>query len=194
MRIIEGRQLPGINIQPVVKIAVAGQTKRTRIRKGNNPVFDEVKFEQQNNDESPRWGRRSHVLPNFHVCFAQTFFLNFFETPSDLFDEPIFITVGPPVLFMCRSMESFFQNTSDAKLYLCAGVWLSLPQDWCCDWWIQGMPPYTTLQSVYLFELAEQVRPLVCVFPVGCWSHLQWAQWVHKWCRSPVWNTIFVSD
>ncbi|XP_034712906.1 dysferlin isoform X2 [Etheostoma cragini] len=63
VRIIEGRQLPGINIKPVVKVTVAGQTKRTRIRKGNNPVFDE------------------------------TFFLNFFETPSDLFDEPIFITV-----------------------------------------------------------------------------------------------------
>ncbi|KAM4611912.1 LOW QUALITY PROTEIN: dysferlin [Polymixia lowei] len=63
VRIIEGRQLPGININPVVKVTVAGQTKRTRIRKGNNPVFDE------------------------------TFFLNFFETPSDLFDEPIFITV-----------------------------------------------------------------------------------------------------
>uniref|UniRef100_A0A3B4FII8 Dysferlin n=1 Tax=Pundamilia nyererei TaxID=303518 RepID=A0A3B4FII8_9CICH len=64
VRVIEGRQLPGINIKPVVKIAVAGQSKRTRIRKGNNPVFDE------------------------------TFFLNFFETPSDLFDEPIFITVS----------------------------------------------------------------------------------------------------
>ncbi|KAM6894272.1 LOW QUALITY PROTEIN: dysferlin [Lycodopsis pacificus] len=63
VRVIEGRQLPGINIQPVVKVTVAGQSKRTRIRKGNNPVFDE------------------------------TFFLNFFETPSDLFDEPIFITV-----------------------------------------------------------------------------------------------------
>ncbi|XP_029931461.1 dysferlin isoform X2 [Myripristis murdjan] len=63
VRVIEGRQLPGINIKPVVKVTVAGQTKRTRIRKGNNPVFDE------------------------------TFFLNFFETPSDLFDEPIFITV-----------------------------------------------------------------------------------------------------
>ncbi|KAG7253369.1 hypothetical protein CRUP_033443, partial [Coryphaenoides rupestris] len=57
VRVIEGRQLPGIHINPVVK------TKRTCIRKGNNPVFDE------------------------------TFFLNFFETPSDLFDEPIFITV-----------------------------------------------------------------------------------------------------
>ncbi|XP_039996404.1 LOW QUALITY PROTEIN: dysferlin [Xiphias gladius] len=63
VRVIEGRQLPGININPVVKVTVGGQTKRTRIRKGNNPVFDE------------------------------TFFLNFFETPSDLFDEPIFITV-----------------------------------------------------------------------------------------------------
>ncbi|XP_069375162.1 dysferlin isoform X6 [Paralichthys olivaceus] len=63
VRVIEGRQLPGINIKPVVKVTVAGQTKRTRIRKGNSPVFDE------------------------------TFFLNFFETPSDLFDEPIFITV-----------------------------------------------------------------------------------------------------
>uniref|UniRef100_A0A7N8XYQ2 Dysferlin, limb girdle muscular dystrophy 2B (autosomal recessive) n=1 Tax=Mastacembelus armatus TaxID=205130 RepID=A0A7N8XYQ2_9TELE len=44
VRIIEGRQLPGINIKPVVKVMVAGQTKRTRIRKGNNPVFDEVKY------------------------------------------------------------------------------------------------------------------------------------------------------
>uniref|UniRef100_A0A671NPU5 C2 domain-containing protein n=1 Tax=Sinocyclocheilus anshuiensis TaxID=1608454 RepID=A0A671NPU5_9TELE len=63
LRIIEGRQLPGVNIKPVVKVTVGGQTKRTRIRKGNNPFFDE------------------------------TFFLNFFEKPSDLFDEPIFITV-----------------------------------------------------------------------------------------------------
>ncbi|XP_026122904.1 dysferlin-like isoform X8 [Carassius auratus] len=63
LRIIEGRQLPGVNIKPVVKVTVGGQTKRTRIKKGNNPFFDE------------------------------TFFLNFYEKPSDLFDEPIFITV-----------------------------------------------------------------------------------------------------
>ncbi|TSL34631.1 Dysferlin [Bagarius yarrelli] len=42
VRIIEGRQLPGINIKPVVKVTVGGQTKRTRIKKGNNPFFDEV--------------------------------------------------------------------------------------------------------------------------------------------------------
>uniref|UniRef100_A0A8K9XJZ2 Dysferlin, limb girdle muscular dystrophy 2B (autosomal recessive) n=1 Tax=Oncorhynchus mykiss TaxID=8022 RepID=A0A8K9XJZ2_ONCMY len=41
VRVIEGRQLPGINIKPVVKVTVGGQSKRTRIRKGNNPVFDE---------------------------------------------------------------------------------------------------------------------------------------------------------
>uniref|UniRef100_A0A8D3DNQ2 Dysferlin, limb girdle muscular dystrophy 2B (autosomal recessive) n=1 Tax=Scophthalmus maximus TaxID=52904 RepID=A0A8D3DNQ2_SCOMX len=42
VRVIEARQLPGINIKPVVKVTVAGRTKRTHIRKGNNPVFDEV--------------------------------------------------------------------------------------------------------------------------------------------------------
>ncbi|MGH0133813.1 UNVERIFIED_CONTAM: hypothetical protein FKN15_063603 [Acipenser sinensis] len=63
VRVIDGRQLPGVNLKPVVKVTVAGQTKRTRIRKGNNPSFDE------------------------------TFFFNFFESPSELFDEPVFITV-----------------------------------------------------------------------------------------------------
>uniref|UniRef100_A0A8C1FXR3 Dysferlin, limb girdle muscular dystrophy 2B (autosomal recessive) n=1 Tax=Cyprinus carpio TaxID=7962 RepID=A0A8C1FXR3_CYPCA len=42
LRIIEGRQLPGVNIKPVVKVTVGGQTKRTRIKKGNNQFFDEV--------------------------------------------------------------------------------------------------------------------------------------------------------
>ncbi|XP_028657297.1 dysferlin isoform X3 [Erpetoichthys calabaricus] len=63
VRVIEGRQIPGVNIKTVVKVTVAGQTKRTRIRKGNSPIFDE------------------------------TFFFNFFESPSELFDEPVFITV-----------------------------------------------------------------------------------------------------
>nr|XP_034959569.1 dysferlin-like [Zootoca vivipara] len=43
VRVIEGRQLPGLNIKSVVKVTAAGQTKRTRIRKGNCPVFDEVR-------------------------------------------------------------------------------------------------------------------------------------------------------
>uniref|UniRef100_A0A8V5G7S3 Dysferlin n=1 Tax=Melopsittacus undulatus TaxID=13146 RepID=A0A8V5G7S3_MELUD len=65
VRIIEGRQLPGVNIRPVVKVTAMGQTKRTRIRKGNSPFFDE------------------------------TFFFNVFESPSELFDAPIFITPCP---------------------------------------------------------------------------------------------------
>uniref|UniRef100_A0A8C8RVZ6 Myoferlin n=1 Tax=Pelusios castaneus TaxID=367368 RepID=A0A8C8RVZ6_9SAUR len=42
VRIIEGRQLSGNNIKPVVKVHVCGQTHRTRIKRGNNPYFDEV--------------------------------------------------------------------------------------------------------------------------------------------------------
>uniref|UniRef100_A0A8C0X1W2 C2 domain-containing protein n=1 Tax=Castor canadensis TaxID=51338 RepID=A0A8C0X1W2_CASCN len=63
VQVIEGRQLPGVNIRPVVKVTAAGQTKRTRIHKGNSPVFNE------------------------------TLFFNMFESPAELFDEPIFITV-----------------------------------------------------------------------------------------------------
>ncbi|NXK96018.1 MYOF protein, partial [Formicarius rufipectus] len=44
VRIIEGRQLPGNNIKPVVKVHVCGQTHRTRIKRGNNPYFDEIFF------------------------------------------------------------------------------------------------------------------------------------------------------
>ncbi|CDQ96380.1 unnamed protein product [Oncorhynchus mykiss] len=44
VRVIEGRQLPGNNIKPVVKVNVCGQTHRTRIRRGNNPFFDEGVF------------------------------------------------------------------------------------------------------------------------------------------------------
>ncbi|XP_018414191.1 PREDICTED: myoferlin isoform X1 [Nanorana parkeri] len=44
VRVIEGRQLSGNNIKPVVKASVGGQTHRTRIKRGNNPYFDELFF------------------------------------------------------------------------------------------------------------------------------------------------------
>uniref|UniRef100_A0A3P8S2L3 Myoferlin n=1 Tax=Amphiprion percula TaxID=161767 RepID=A0A3P8S2L3_AMPPE len=44
VRIIEARQLSGNNIKPVVKVNVCGQTHRTRIKRGNNPFFDEMLF------------------------------------------------------------------------------------------------------------------------------------------------------
>ncbi|XP_018616672.1 myoferlin isoform X2 [Scleropages formosus] len=63
VRIIEARQLPGNNIKPVVKVNVCGQTHRTRIKRGNNPFYDEI------------------------------FFYNVHMLPSELFDEHISIRV-----------------------------------------------------------------------------------------------------
>uniref|UniRef100_A0A8C4E0W6 Myoferlin like n=1 Tax=Dicentrarchus labrax TaxID=13489 RepID=A0A8C4E0W6_DICLA len=63
VRVIEGRQLPGNNIKPVVKVNVCAQTHRTRIRRGNNPFFDEM------------------------------FFYNVNTLPSELFDESISVRV-----------------------------------------------------------------------------------------------------
>ncbi|XP_036294466.1 myoferlin isoform X5 [Pipistrellus kuhlii] len=63
IRVIEGRQLSGNNIKPVVKVHVCNQTHRTRIKRGNNPFFDEL------------------------------FFYNVHRTPSELMDEVISIRV-----------------------------------------------------------------------------------------------------
>ncbi|XP_031733793.1 myoferlin [Anarrhichthys ocellatus] len=63
IRVIEGRQLSGNNIKPVVKVNVCGQTHRTRIRRGNNPFFNEM------------------------------FFYNVNMLPSELFDESISLRV-----------------------------------------------------------------------------------------------------
>ncbi|KAM8729757.1 myoferlin-like [Acanthopagrus schlegelii] len=59
VRIIEARQLSGNNIKPVVKVSVCEETHRTRIKRGNNPFFDEM------------------------------FFYNVHMLPSDLFDKHI---------------------------------------------------------------------------------------------------------
>ncbi|NWW64537.1 DYSF protein, partial [Ifrita kowaldi] len=79
LRVIEARQLPGINIRPVVKVTVSGQTRRTRIRKGNNPFFNE------------------------------TFFFNVFESPSELFDAPVFLTVVDSRSFRTDSVIGEFR-------------------------------------------------------------------------------------
>ncbi|KAI9518573.1 hypothetical protein NQZ68_035943 [Dissostichus eleginoides] len=63
IRIIEARQLSGNNVKPVVKVSVCDQTHRTRIKRGNNPFFDEM------------------------------FFYNVHMLPSDLFDKHISLRV-----------------------------------------------------------------------------------------------------
>uniref|UniRef100_A0A8C3CMV1 Dysferlin n=1 Tax=Cairina moschata TaxID=8855 RepID=A0A8C3CMV1_CAIMO len=97
VRVIEGRQLPGVNIKPVVKVTVAGQTRRTRIRKGNSPFFDE------------------------------TFFFNVFESPAELFDAPIFITVVDSRSFRADSVLGEFR----VRLHAFLRKWLLLsdPED-----------------------------------------------------------------
>ncbi|KAK5908525.1 hypothetical protein CgunFtcFv8_016574 [Champsocephalus gunnari] len=68
IRVIEGRQLPGNNIKPVVKVNVCGQTHRTRIRRGNNPFFRRASYQTK-------------------------FFYNVNMLPSELFDESISLRV-----------------------------------------------------------------------------------------------------
>ncbi|NXI89459.1 DYSF protein, partial [Psophia crepitans] len=105
VRVIEGRQLPGVNIRPVVKVTAAGQTKRTRIRKGNSPFFDE------------------------------TFFFNVFESPAELFDAPIFITVVDSRSFRTDSVIGEFRHTGLSLLsplehaFLRKWLLLSDPED-----------------------------------------------------------------
>ncbi|NXG25421.1 DYSF protein, partial [Grallaria varia] len=79
VRVIEARQLPGTNLCPVVRVRAAGHTRRTRIRKGNSPIFDE------------------------------TFFFNVFESPSELFDTPIFIAVVDSRSFRTDSVIGEFR-------------------------------------------------------------------------------------
>uniref|UniRef100_UPI00358F149C dysferlin isoform X2 n=1 Tax=Myxine glutinosa TaxID=7769 RepID=UPI00358F149C len=63
VRVVEGRQLPGNNVHPVVKVSVGRQMKRTRIRIGGSPFWNEI------------------------------FFFNFNQSPATLFDEQIGFSV-----------------------------------------------------------------------------------------------------
>uniref|UniRef100_A0A4W4GVV4 C2 domain-containing protein n=1 Tax=Electrophorus electricus TaxID=8005 RepID=A0A4W4GVV4_ELEEL len=108
IRIIEGRQLPGNNIKPVVKVSICGQNHRTRIRRGNNPFFDEM------------------------------FFFNFNMLPSELFDENIYIQVRclnvTHRLFAFFGSESFFHISfhsvmSEAHAILRKWLLMSDPDD-----------------------------------------------------------------
>uniref|UniRef100_A0A8C3V872 Dysferlin n=1 Tax=Catharus ustulatus TaxID=91951 RepID=A0A8C3V872_CATUS len=73
VRVIEARQLPGIQIRPVVKVTVAGQTRRTRIRKGNSPFFDEVSGNSHSKDTWERIWIGSPIFPHFQVVDSRSF-------------------------------------------------------------------------------------------------------------------------
>jgi CDGSH-type Zn-finger protein len=47
VRVIEGRNIAGSNVSPVVKVSVSNQARQTRVKKSTNkPFFDEVSHEQ----------------------------------------------------------------------------------------------------------------------------------------------------
>ncbi|NXE18137.1 MYOF protein, partial [Ardeotis kori] len=109
VRVIEGRQLPGNNIKPVVKVHVCGQTHRTRIKRGNNPYFDEI------------------------------FFYNVHMTPLELLDETVSIRVRksaecPKGCWMHMALSGHFTMIGDVCFILGHAVmrkWLLLndPED-----------------------------------------------------------------
>lgn len=89
MRVIEGHQLQGNNIKPVVTISIGQHRFRTRIRVGNNPYYNEVTLGRGHRDVllSPR-STLTPFLPVFQV-FCQSFH----QTPEQLVMEPIRIQV-----------------------------------------------------------------------------------------------------
>lgn len=88
IRIIEARQLPGNNIKPVVKVQACRQTHRTRIKRGNNPFFDEVL-------QIIIYIERFQLFLT-HFAFEQMFFYNVHMLPSDLFEQNISFRVSRP--------------------------------------------------------------------------------------------------
>ncbi|XP_067168362.1 fer-1-like protein 5 [Apteryx mantelli] len=86
VRIIEGRQLQGNNVKPVVKVLIGEHAFRTRIRSGNNPYYNEV--------------------------FCQ----HFHETLGRLLDEPIHIQVLDSKAIRAQSVIGVFKVGDGAAL------------------------------------------------------------------------------
>uniref|UniRef100_A0A8C4VN70 C2 domain-containing protein n=1 Tax=Gopherus evgoodei TaxID=1825980 RepID=A0A8C4VN70_9SAUR len=71
VRIIEGRQLQGNNIKPVVKVFIGNHVYRTRIKTGNNPYFNEVGGHHiffQNFHETPTHARNTTSFTDRRPC------------------------------------------------------------------------------------------------------------------------------
>ncbi|XP_077661695.1 fer-1-like protein 5 [Eretmochelys imbricata] len=100
VRIIEGRQLQGNNIKPVVKVFIGDHVYRTRIKMGNNPYFNEI------------------------------FFRNFHETPTQVFDETINIQVLNSRAVRADSIIGVFKlevgHVYDSPGHALSWKWLSL--------------------------------------------------------------------
>lgn len=81
VRILEGRQLPGSNIHPVVRVTVAGQQRETSVKRSTNkPVYN------------------------------QTFFYNFHLSEAELFDELVTLEVLNSKKLRTDSLLGYFES------------------------------------------------------------------------------------
>ncbi|XP_028412829.1 myoferlin-like isoform X1 [Dendronephthya gigantea] len=80
IKVIEGRQLTGLNIHPVVRVSVSNQARQTRVKRSTNkPYYNEI------------------------------FFFNFQMVPSELFDEIITFEVFNSRKLRANAMIGFFK-------------------------------------------------------------------------------------
>ncbi|KAM5141597.1 myoferlin isoform 3-T3 [Mantella aurantiaca] len=114
VRIIEGRQLSGNNIKPVVKASVCGQTHRTRIKRGNNPFFDEIFFYNVNMAPSELFDESVEIrLFNSGSIRADSLIGEFKLDVGFIYDEP-----GHAVMRKWVLLHDPDDMTSGAKGYL----------------------------------------------------------------------------
>lgn len=81
VRIIEGRQLSGSNISPVVRVTVANHTRQTKVKHSTNKPF-----------------------------YDETFFFNFQMSPLELFDEIISFEVFNSRKLRANAMIGYFKS------------------------------------------------------------------------------------
>ncbi|XP_075458023.1 myoferlin-like isoform X3 [Ascaphus truei] len=100
IRIIAGRQLYGNNMKPVVKVLLGSKVHQTRVRRGNNPHFNEI------------------------------FFQDFHQKPSQLFEEPVYIQVLNSHVMKADSIIGVFKldigSVYNAPGHVILRKWLSL--------------------------------------------------------------------
>ncbi|XP_043537059.1 myoferlin-like, partial [Chiloscyllium plagiosum] len=89
VRIIEGRQLQGANIRPVVKVYVGDTVFRTRIKRGNNPIFDELFFQNFHKPPSEVFNTLIHLqVLNSHSLRADSMIGVFKLDIGSVYDLP----------------------------------------------------------------------------------------------------------
>ncbi|XP_031699126.1 myoferlin-like isoform X3 [Anarrhichthys ocellatus] len=114
VRVIEARQLSGNNIKPVVKVNVCEETHRTRIKRGNNPFFDEIFFYNVHMLPSDLFDKHfSFRVYNSYSLRADSLMGEFKLDVSYVYDEPAHCVMRKWLL-----LNDPHDSSSGAKGYL----------------------------------------------------------------------------